>query len=217
MSKCLYIASDDCKKYFPTYNEKDSYKIHQKSKELSNDFFSVSAKHIPATFYLIWWGAASWKSTYIKEIIKRNEWDNWKDNNQWWVYIEWSLSNYDNLVKKIEFLARYNRKIEIHYIMPKKINEAYYLCLLRNRRLKDQTFIRTHIESAKTFLKLAYNYNNIIYKLFISKTFEKNERMVFDEKIFKNKKEMILFLEKNMYNETWIKNIVNLTKYFYEN
>jgi len=214
MSKCLYIASDDCKKYFPIYDENNSDEIHKSSKKLSNDFFEVSVKNIPTNFYLIWGWAASWKTVYVEEIMKRNQWENWKDKAQWWVYFEWSLSNYDNLVKKINLLKEYNRKIEIHYIMPKEINNAYYLCQLRRRKLKDETFIRTHIESMKTFLKLTYNYNNIFFKIFISKPWKK---LPFEEKIFENNKEMISFLEKNMYNENQIKNIIELTKSLYEN
>jgi hypothetical protein len=166
MSKCLYIASDECKKYFPTYNESNSDEIHKNSKKLSNDFFKVSAKHIPTIFYLIWWWAASWKSVYVEEIIERNQWNNWKDKNQWGVYFEWSLSNYENLIEKINLLIKYDRTIEIHYIMPQRINEAYYFCSRRNRKLKDETFIRTHIESKNItdYWIQNYNYDKIAKK-----------------------------------------------------
>jgi len=194
MSKPFIIAADEIKPCFPKYSEKNASKFHTESTKLADKIFENAVKFIPQKVVILGGGAASGKTEYLSQFIQ-------EFGSFGGIFFDGTLPTLEGARIKIKNVLKNQRKLEINFVFPKNIQEAFLAFTNRRRQFSDEHFYRTHSNSRKTILKIAEEYPNVKIRL-IENSFTKNiETMLFEEKIFSSKKQQIDFLRNFQYSE----------------
>lgn len=124
------------------------------------------------------------------------------------IFFDGTLPNFEGAKIKIKNVKKEKRDLEIHFIFPKNIEEAFIAFTNRERKFSDEHFYHTHSNSRKTLLEIAEEFPEVRIRL-IESSFTKNiETMIFEEQVFDSKAQQIDFLQNFQYTEKEIIQIV---------
>lgn len=200
MTKPLIISVDECKKFFPKYNPKVAGKYHRESAKLADKIFEISVKIIPAKVVLLAGGSASGKTEYLSQLTE--------ELKEGGIFYDGTLPNWEGAKIKIKHALKFNRDVEIHFILPDEIKRAYVGFLDRERQFDVSHFYRTHISSRKTILDICQSDFDIPIRIIENRFTKGGENMIFEDLVFPNQQSQIDFLESIQYNESELKTII---------
>jgi len=200
MAKSLIVSVDECKKYFPKYNPKHAEKYHKDSAKLADKWFEYAVKFIPTKVVLLAGGSASGKTEYLSQLVQKIK--------EGGIFYDGTLPSYKGAEIKIKNTLKFNRNLEIHFVLPDDIRRAYVGFLERERRFDISHFYRTHIDSRKTILEICKSDFEVTVRIFENKFSKTGKTMFFEEIEFFSKKSKIDYLESIQYNESTLKDII---------
>ena len=168
------IEVDEFKKVLKGYDPNNSEDFHVASAKLADKEFlrQLKLSKFEKVIFMAG-GVASGKSEFASSYYLDSE----------------NILIYDGTLKNTEgFKIKYKKikniqpeaEIEIVYILPKSIREAYIAFCNRERKMTRSTFIETHINSKLSFAQLAKFYPEVNCKVYINDLTSKNsyERLV---------------------------------------
>lgn len=194
MSKPFVIAADEIKKYFSEYSPKNASEFHRESARLADKIFENAVKIIPQKIILLSGGTASGKTEYLSQYLR-------VFGKKGGIFFDGTLPNFSGAEIKIKNVFKNKRELEIHFVFPKKLEEAIMAFRNRERKFSDEHFYRTHSRSRKTLLKIAQQFPEVRLRLIESRFTKSIETMIFEEKLMNSKKQQIDFLQDFQYTE----------------
>ena len=203
MSKPLIISADENKKFFPGYNPKNAGEYHELSAVLADKWFENAVKIIPTNVILLAGGAASGKTEYLTEYIRKYE----KEGG---IFYDGTLPSFQGAEIKIKNALQKERNVSIHFIFPHSLKIAFTAFLNRERKYDEKHFYRTHCEARKTIFEVQKKYPQVEIRLIESR--QTKETMIFEEVVLASSSKKLDFLQSLQYSEKAIIDHINLTK-----
>lgn len=198
----VLISSDEIKKNIKGYHPEKASQFHKKSAQLADKKFQKTIKDID-TIYLMCGGSASGKTEFLSEYLDDFE----------GIIFDGTLSTLEGAKIKIKKIQRAKKKPIICAVFPDDLKRAFDAFLHRDRKFDDEHFYRTHSGSRKTLLWIAQNYLDVeirIYESSYSKDkYKRKSDIIFDQLIFKSRKQCIEFLKDFQYTEGQILKLVH--------
>lgn len=189
------ISADEIKKTLPGFSPQHSEMFHQPSAKIADKQYAEALKSgRESQVILLNGGTASGKSEYVSVYL----------TNKDAIIFDGTLPTYDGAKIKIDKAIKANKEIGICAVLPSNLLVAFIAFLNRERQFPVEHFYRTHSRSRKTLLEIARNFPEISIKIIISECkepFGNNPTMNFQEKSFRNRPELVAFLNQNQYTE----------------
>ncbi len=200
------ISADDIKKELPGYDLSHAEEFHRESAKLADRKFDACLKtSTHQTIVLMSGGPASGKTEFVAAYLKDGD----------YLIFDGILPTeagagikIDHIRKSIGKLVNGSAKqLKIYAVWPKDFKQAYQAFISRDRKFSDEHFYSKHASARKTLLWIAKAYPDIEIKLYTS-TYQKGI-LSFTEIDFSEKREALVFLEKNQYSEKDIINVIS--------
>ncbi|MDH3324864.1 MAG: zeta toxin family protein [Candidatus Peregrinibacteria bacterium] len=201
MSNPFVISADEIKKYFPKYSPKTASEFHRESARLADKIFENTIKIIPQKVIILGGGTASGKTEYLSQYLH-------VFGKAGGIFFDGTLPNFEGAQIKLKNVLKNKRELEIHFIFPKNLQEAFTVFMNRDRQFSDEHFYRTHSNSRKTLLEIVKKFPEVRIRLIESRFTKNIETMIFEEKILNSKAEQIDFLQNFQYTEKEIIQVV---------
>ena len=192
------ISADDIKESLPGYDPEHSEKFHHDSARIADKQYQDCLKHRQEkTVILMSGGTASGKTEYVSAYLKNRE----------VVVFDGTLPSFEGASIKVKRALKYNKKVEIHAVMPLDLRRAFIAFLNRDRKFPPEHFFATHSQCRKTLLEIAQNIQDIKIDVYFSETAINKSKI--DTKFTKlwvaNRGMLIEFLNDIQYTEDEIK------------
>ena len=147
----MIIEVDEYKKDIPGYNPDKSEDFHSESGKLADkDFINClkSQKHSSIVFMA--GGTASGKTEFVRSYLI---------DDKYLVY-DGTLKSFDGLKTKLDKIKRYSKNnpvLKIVFIIPQDIQQSLEIFRARDRKMREEIFFDTHMNSTITVAKILFN------------------------------------------------------------
>lgn len=191
------IAADEIKKTLPGYTPENSEAFHRESAILADKAFEQALKERPEkTVVLMAGGSASGKSEYVSAYLEKRK----------IIILDGTLPTLEGASIKIRKAQKAGKRVQIHLVLPDSLLVAFIAFLNRERKFSLEHFYRTHSNSRKTALAVARLYDDLDVEVYVSDVdfVGTGSTMSFMHLDFKNRRELVEFLEQNQYTENEI-------------
>jgi len=200
MSEALKVISiDEIKKAFPGYSPKKADQFHSESAKLANKLLGLQLKKIKGKqIVLMCGGSASGKSEFIEKFLISEKFEG--------VIFDSTLSNVSGTEIKIQRIKKSGNLITVCFILPDNLKRCFAAFNKRDRKIPEERFYETHSGARKVALWIAKECDEV--EILVYQNFYRTNDIIFEEKIFKSRKEKISFLEKVQVSEKEIKELI---------
>lgn len=188
------IAADEIKKSLPGYTPENSEAFHRESAKLADKAYEQALKDRPEkTVVLMAGGSASGKSEYVSAYLEKRK----------LIILDGTLPSIEGASIKIRKAQKAGKRIQIHLVLPDSLLVAFIAFLNRERKFSLEHFYRTHSNSRKAAFQVAQLYNNLDIEIYVSDVdfVGTGSALSFRHLDFKNRRELVEFLEQNQYTE----------------
>lgn len=195
----IVISADEMKKAIPGYVPSRSEKFHIASAKLADRAYIRAVKSEKCQkVILMSGGSASGKTEYVSEYLHSED----------AIIFDGTLPTYKGAKIKIARAAKAEKKVEVHAVIPKDFKIAFLVFLNRERKFGQEHFFRTHSHSRATLLNIAREIKTVKIRIITSEYTELKEKgmMKFTETLFRNRGQLIEYLEEVQYTENEIRN-----------
>lgn len=183
------ISIDDFKEKIAGYSPERAAEFHTESAKMADADYSKAVKnHTIDKVILLAGGSASGKTEYLHTYLI----------NEDAIIFDSTLSNPEGARIKIEKAKKYNKKIELHFVVPDDIKRAFVAFLGRDRKFSDTVFYNTHSNARSTLLRIAKNYDCIAIK--IVESYYRDDKLKYKEIELKNKEHALEYIESIQYD-----------------
>lgn len=192
------ISADNIKKSLPGYNPERSELLHRMSTRMADKQYARAVKERPEnTVILMSGGAASGKTEYVATYLRKRR----------VIIFDGTLPSLEGAKIKIREARKYNKKIEIHAVLPEDFLTAFIAFLNRDRKFPTKHFYKTHSKSRKTLLEVAKNFPEIPVIITLSRYTQQSAAVGMEFKTLEvsYREDLIEFLRQNQYTESEIK------------
>ena len=195
------ISADDIKITLAGYQPKAAEKFHVASAKQADHIYVEAIKtRVEPTVILMSGGSASGKSEYVSAYLK----------NESAIVFDGTLPTLLGATIKIQRAKKANKVIEIHAVLPKSLVVAFAAFLNRDRKFPAEHFFRTHCGARRTLLEITHALPTVMIKIVVSDVdfVSAGATMTFRALSFRNRLDLIEFLERSQYTEEAMKALV---------
>lgn len=201
MTRLKIISIDELKKALPEYSPQKADEFHRKSAKIADKLFDQELKKIKnQKVVLMCGGSASGKSEFIEKFFITEKFGG--------LIFDSTLSKIDGAEIKIKKIKKSGNSVVICLILPDDLRRCFAAFNKRDRKIPEDRFYETHCGSRQVAAFLAKEFLEIeilVYESLYEFGSEKNDPLFFREKLFRNRREMINFLERNLLSKEEIK------------
>lgn len=183
------ISIDDFKEKIGGYSPERASEFHAESAKLADIEFGGAVKNTAnGKVIFLAGGSASGKTEYLHTHLVDED----------AVIFDSTLSSQEGARIKIGKAKKYNKNIELHFVIPDDVKRAFTAFLGRDRKFNDAVFYNTHSDSRSTLLWVANNYSEITIK--VIESYYRKDKLKYKEIELKNKEETLEYIKSIQYN-----------------
>lgn len=184
------ISIDDFKEKIEGYSPERASEFHVASAKMADkEFGKVVKNHKIGKVIFLAGGSASGKTEYLHTYLL----------DEGAIIFDSTLSSPEGARIKIKKAKKYNKKIELHFVLPDDIKRSFAAFLGRDRRFDDRVFYETHSNSRSTLLWIANNYSDI--KIKILESYYKNGKLKYKVIEMGNRDKILDYIESLQYDK----------------
>lgn len=193
------ISIDDFKEKIKGYSPQRASKFHVKSAKMADAEFSKAIKnHEIGKVIFLAGGSASGKTEYLHTYLVDED----------AIIFDSTFSNQEGARIKIGKAKKYNKEIEVHFVMPDDIKRAFTAFLGRDRKFDDKVFYDTHSNSRSTLLWIANNHDKVTIK--ILESYYNDDKLKYKEIELRDRESTLEYIKSIQYDtEYLIKKVIS--------
>lgn len=198
--KPIIISADEMKKTLAGYKPERSGDFHRESARLADKAFEQALKHPDyQQVILLSGGSASGKTEYLSAYLAETP----------AIILDETLPTLEGFTIKFRKVIKIRKQLAVHAVIPDDLARAFSAFLHRDRKYSDEHFYRTHAQSRATLLGIASDFPNIPIRI-LESHIHSDQKMTFNELVFKDQTVLVEYLHKIQYTEKEILKQVTL-------